>query len=181
MIKLRTLLKEIRSDYPDPSLKDYLLSNKIEILSAWLYHGSPYDGLYSILTTGISGVEHGEIAEQDTISTSINSEVLHLFSEGDGETGLQFNVKNAKVLVMDSFIHKLMIELPGSGMDVDVDEKQFEEFCLKFKVPKDRDYYLPYGYLSSLGIDAFIFDYVWKRMHTKDILVETEMKVKFVS
>jgi hypothetical protein len=117
-----------------------------------------------MLTQGISGTEHGEVAEYETISTSINSEVLRLFSEGDGETGLQFKVENIKLIIVDKIIHKLITVLPGSGMDVEVDDDELTEFCEKYKIPFTRgEYYLPYDYLSSLGVDAFVFDYTWQR------------------
>jgi len=169
MIKLKTILNEIQnSDQPDKSLNLYILKNKVRIFNGTLYHGTPMEGLKSIITNGIWGTQHGEIAEYDTFSTSINSQVLTLFSEGDGKTGLEFDLRKISVVVLDDILHKLMIELPGSGMEINVNEPSFLEFCNEFSVPRQRrgryEYYLPYGYLSSLGVDAFTFDYVWKHI-----------------
>lgn len=181
MIKLKSLLKESLQG-PDKSLGEFLLDHKTTSFSNWVYHGTPLVGLKEMLTNGISGVEHGEIAESISFSTSVNSEIIHYFSEGDGETGLQFQVKNVKLLIVEDILHKLLITLPGSGMDVDVDEVLFEEFCRQYNIPIDRhgEPYLPYGYLSSLGIDAFVFDYTWKRMKRGNIPHNDESEVCFI-
>lgn len=165
MIKIRPLINESQDQRPDKSLDKYLLENAVSELSEWLYHGSPFIGLTDMLVHGIHGTEHGEVAEYDTLSTSLNPEVLHLFSEGDRETGLQFTVKNARVIVLDDIMTFLVTQLPGSGMDAEVDEQKLEEFCQRFNVPVGsyrHGPYLPYGYLSSLGVDAFAYDYTWK-------------------
>lgn len=166
MIKLKPLM-ESQSERPDPSLDRYLLDNAVESVSEYLYHGTPFDGLVDMLVHGIHGVEHGEVAEYDAFSTSINSNILHFFSEGDGETGLQFKAENIKVIVLDNIMSKLVSELGGSGISHEVDDAQFEEFCARFKVPVGsykHAPYLPYGYLTSLGVDAFMYDYVWKHL-----------------
>jgi hypothetical protein len=167
MIKLKPLMEMNKyGDQPSPLLKKYLLENKVAELTEYLYHGSPFDGLVQMLVHGFSGQEHGEVAEYESISTSLNSEILHYFSEGDGETGLQFHVKNAKVIVLDDIMTYLVTQLPGSGMSAEVDDEQkFEEFCQRFDIPVGSYRHvphLPYGYLSSLGVDAFVYDYTWK-------------------
>lgn len=167
MIKLRTLVNEaLHNQRPDKSFDELLLKTRLHTWSGTVYHGSPPDGVENMLTQGIYGTQHGEIADYDTFSTSINESVLRLFSDGHGITGVEFDVKNINLLVVDDFTHKLLVELPGSGMDVDwIDEDQFMLFCKKFNIPFDgREFYLPYNYLSDLGIDAFVFDYTWKRM-----------------
>lgn len=135
-------------------------------MTEYLYHGSPFDGLADMLVHGFHGTEHGEVAEYETISTSLNSEMLHHFSEGSGETGLQFKVNNAKVIILDEFMTYLVTQEAGSGFDAEItDEGKFEDFCTQFEIPmggRRRGPYLPYGYLSSLGVDAFAFDYTWK-------------------
>jgi len=168
MIKLKPLMEMNKyGDQPSPLLKQYLLENKVSELTEYLYHGSPFEGLVDMLVRGISGQEHGEVAEYDSFSTSINPDILHYFSEGDGETGLQFHVTNAKVIVLDDIMTYLVTQLPGSGFSAEIeDEQKFREFCEKFEIPasnwRTREPYLPYGYLSSLGVDAFAFDYTWK-------------------
>lgn len=167
MIKLKQILfEEIYSQRPNKSLDLYLLKNRLQKFDGTLYHGSPMEGLKQIILNGINGTEHGEIAEYSTFSTSINDQVLRLFSDGDGVTGVQFDVSGINLIVIDDFIHKLMIELQGSGMEVDVNEKEFIAFCKQYQVPQNSrgEYYLPYGYLTSLGVDAFIFDYTWKKI-----------------
>lgn len=170
MIKLRPLTEMMNKfgDQPSPLLKKYLLENKVVEISEYLYHGSPFDGLVSMLVRGIGGQKHGEVAEYESFSTSLNSEILHYFSEGDGETGLQFQVKSAKVIVLDDIMTYLVTQLPGSGMSAEVDDEQkFEEFCQQFDIPVGSYRHvphLPYGYLSSLGVDAFVYDYTWRRM-----------------
>lgn len=185
MIKLKSLLKEEHAKgQPDPLLGAFILQNKVITLSDWLYHGSPYEGLKSMLVDGISGTEHGEVAEYDTISTSVNSEVLNYFSEGEGTTGLQFEVKNAKVVVLDNILTYLVTQLPGSGFSAEIDnEDEFKEFCRKFKIPTDNwkhTPYLPYGYLSSLGVDAFMFDYVWNNYQRGHMPFRDESEVCFI-
>jgi len=167
-IKLKTLIPESavwEGPQPSPLLGKYILKNMKQEISEWLYHGSPYDGLLSMLEGGIFGMEHGEVAESDTISTSLNSNIIRLFSEGCGETGLKFKAENISVIVLDDMILKLVTELAGSGFDAQVeDEEKFKKFCRAFHVPAKRgEYYLPRNYLSSLGVDAFTFDYVWRR------------------
>lgn len=181
MIKLKSLLKESLKG-PDKSLGEFLLAHKTVSFSDWVYHGTPLVGLKEMLVNGISGMEHGEMAESSTFSTSVNSEIIHYFSEGDGETGLQFQVKNVKLLIVEDIVHKLMIELAGSGMDVEVDEQEFEQFCRQYNIPVGHrgEPYLPYGYLSSLGIDAFMFDYAWQRLKRGNIPHNDESEVCFV-
>jgi hypothetical protein len=167
MIKLKPLTEWNKyGDQPSPLLKQYLLENKVGELTEYLYHGSPFDGLVNMLVHGFQGTEHGEVAEHETISTSLNSEMLGHFSEGNGITGLQFHVKNAKVVILDEFMTYLVTQEAGSGFDAEItDEKKFEDFCTQFDVPiggQRRGPYLPYGYLSSIGVDAFSFDYTWK-------------------
>lgn len=166
MIKLTKLINEGSRDIrPSPELDKMLIRTKVHPFSGYVFHGSPLDGLKSILTSRIIGVEHGEIAEYDTFSTSVNDEVLRLFSDGNGYTGLSFDVKNARLLIVDDILHKLLIVLPGSGMDVDVDPTELEKFAIQYKLPMDRgEFYLPYDYISSLGVDGFVFDYTWKRI-----------------
>ena len=168
MLKLASFIPESATwegPQPSPLLGKYILDTRVEEMSEWLYHGTPYDGLLSMLKGGIFGMEHGEVAERDTLSTSVNSEVIRLFSEGCGETGLQFTAKNISVIVLDDMLLYLVTQEAGSGFDAQVDDEEaFEKFCQKFHVPAKRGtYYLPYNYLSSLGVDAFTFDYVWKR------------------
>ena len=171
MIKLKKLIRLNEwgdNKLPDPSLGKFILESKVKHFSGHLYHGSPLDGLKSMLADGISGTQHGEIAEYETFSTSINKKMLRLFSEGNGDSGLVFNVEHVSLIVLDDILHKLLIKLPGSGMSIDIDETKMEEFCERFKVPigSDGEPYLPYGYLSSLGIDSFMYEYVWKLIHT---------------
>jgi hypothetical protein len=168
VIKLRLLIESTGKNLPDPSLAEWILQNRTTSLSEWLYHGTPLEGLKSILFDGIRGTDHGEVAEHKTFSTSINSEVLDLFSEREGTTGLQFKIKNSRVIILDDILTYLVTQLPGSGFGAEIeDESQFEEFVKKFKIPighYKNTPYLPYDYLSSLGVDAFMFEYVYKRM-----------------
>ena len=187
MIKLKQLIKEARhSERPNKSLDLHILKTRVKEFNGTVYHGSPVEGVKAMLTQGIHGTEHGEIAEYETLSTSVNSEVLHLFSDGHGDTGLSFDVKNIKVAVLDDFLHKLLIELPGSGMEVDIDdEAAFEAFCVQHGIPKGAwgrdEYYLPYNYLSSLGVDAFTFDYVWRRIdHDMPPAPRDESEIAFI-
>jgi len=182
MIKLKHLLESHGKNLPDPSLAQYIRQNKVVSISDWVYHGTPYDGLKEILINGVYGTEHGEVAEHDAFSTSLNSEMLRMFSEGAGDTGLQFQVKNAQVVVLDDILTYLVTQLPGSGMSAEVDDEEvFAEFCRKFKIPTDNwknTPYLPYNYLSSLGVDAFMYDYVysrWSRGMSADVRDESEI------
>lgn len=168
MIKLKRLLESNGRQLPDPSLGQYILQNRVVSVSDYLYHGTPLEGLKEMLTNGIYGTEHGEVAEHDGFSTSVNSEMLSMFSEGAGDTGLSFKVQNAKVVVLDEILTYLVTQLPGSGMSAEIDdEAAFQAFVTRYKIPTDNwkhTPYLPYNYLSSLGVDAFMYDYVWKRM-----------------
>jgi hypothetical protein len=152
--------------------------------SDWVYHGSPFEGLKEMLVMGISGQEHGEVAEQDSFSTSINSDIMHYFSEGDGETGLGFKINNANVVVLDDTLTRLMTRLPRSGFDADVDDEEaYESFCLKYEVPSMKykdEFYLPWNYLSSIGADAFCYDYVWSRYQRNHIEYKDESEVCFI-
>jgi hypothetical protein len=167
MIKLTNLLEARGSSRPDPSLVTWLHENRVVSVSDWLYHGTPLEGLKNMIIHGIHGDQHGEVSEYNAFSTSFNSEVLHYFSDGEVTTGLQFKVENAKVLVLDEIMTYLVTQLAGSGMDAEItDEEAFEKFVKTFKVPSDnwkQSYYLPYDYITSIGVDAFMYDYVWKR------------------
>ena len=73
-------------------------------------------------------------------------------------------VENAKILVVEDIIHNLILVLRGSGMDVDVDEEELEQFANQYRLPYSRGRaYLPHDYISSLGVDGFVFEYAWKR------------------
>jgi len=185
MIKMKPLTEMNKyGDWPSPLLKDYLLENAVVSVSDYLYHGSPFDGLVSMLVRGIHGTEHGEVAEYDSFSTSLNSNILHFFSEGDGDTGLQFKADNIKVIVLDDMMSFLVTQLQGSGLSLEIDdEEKFEEFCEKFDIPIGtyrHEPYLPYGYLSSLGVDAFTFDYVWGRYNSGHIPNNDESEICFL-
>jgi hypothetical protein len=68
-------------------------------------------------------------------------------------------------------------------MDVEVDENELEIFCKKYQVPIDGRgrYYLPYGYLSSLGVDAFTYEYVWRRIRRgMESSVRDESEIGFI-
>lgn len=167
MIKLNRLLESHGKQLPSPKLASFILKNYVVDLSDWLYHGSPYEGMKEMLTSGIYGTQHGEVAEYDAFSTSLNSEAIAMFSEGNGETGFQFKVEGAKIVVLDDILTYLVTQLPGSGMSAEVDdEERFQRFCRAFKIPTDNwkhTPYLPYNYISSLGVDGFMYDYVYQR------------------
>lgn len=166
-MKLKRLLIEINhKQLPDKSLGHFLLNHKVHPFSGTLYHGSPMEGLKEMLSAEIYGQEHNEIAEYESFSTSINPDVLRLFSEGHGNTGLEFNVKNVKLLVIDDMLHHLLIALPGSGMEIEVGEEEMENFARQYNIPYSDHYgyYLPYNYVSSLGVDGFVFEYTWKKI-----------------
>jgi hypothetical protein len=168
-IKLKSLLESHGKSMPSPELGTWILENQTVTISDWLYHGTPMVGLRDMLVNGIYGTEHGEVAEHDTLSTSINSEMLSMFSERDGTTGLQFKVQNAKIVVLDDILTYLVTQLPGSGISAEIDdEENFEKFCEEFNIPADnwmRTPYLPYNYLSSLGVDGFMYDYVYNSLN----------------
>jgi hypothetical protein len=166
MIKLSSLLESTGAG-PHPKLAQYLLKHRTDTFSGTLFHGTPLYGLKQMLVNGIYGTEHGELSEDNTFSTSLNDEVLTMFSEGDGTTGLEFEVKDIKVLILDDLIAHFAIAARGSGMEVDVDEVKAAKFAKAFKLPLDRfsnEPIFPYNYLSSLGVDAVAYDYVWKRI-----------------
>lgn len=181
MIKLKSLIMEMNPDTrPDSTLDAFLLENRVETISDHLYHGSPFDGLQSMLLHGMWGTEHGEVSEHESFSTSLNAGILHYFSEGDGETGIEFKVNNLKVIVLDEVMAYLVTRLAGSGYDPEVDEETIETFCKNFNVPIGgyrHDYFLPYNYLSSLGVDAFMYEYAWKRYRSGNIPYNDESEV----
>ena len=149
-LKLRSIISEWgEKERPDQSLDQLLCSERVVDVSDYLYHGSPLIGLKGMLEEGIYGQEHNEVAEYNAFSTLPNPGVLHYFSEGEGDTGLYFKMENAKVLVLDEYLTKLVTELAGSGMDAQVeDEEAFEKFCLQYKIPRRKHG----GLLFALGI-----------------------------
>lgn len=151
---------------PDASLDEMIRSEKMVSFTGITYHGTSLVGLDGMIRHGIYGQQHGEIAEYDAFSTSLNSNVFSFFSEGDGETGLTFNIQQANIVVLDDILTYLLTSLPGSGIDADVDEEKLELFVEKYLIPsKDwgsHNAYLPYDYLSSIGADGFVYDYTWK-------------------
>jgi transposase len=85
----------------------------------------------------------------------------------NGTTGLSFKLNDVKIIILDDILTYLVTRLPGSGMSVDVDEQQLEEYCERFNIPVggySRGPYLPYNYLTSLGVDAFVYEYVWNSL-----------------
>lgn len=156
-------------EQPSPALADYLRS-AAKTWSGTVYHGTPVRGLHAMLANGIYGTQHGELAENDTLSTSLNDNVLSMFSEGDGTTGLDFSVNGIKLLVLDPMLTRLAIERGGSGMiqsleDEDFGADEFNEFCERYQIlPKYHgEYAFPYDYLSGIGIDAVVYEYTWDR------------------
>ena len=185
MIKLKPLTEGGKyGDWPSPLLKEHLLQNAVVSVSDYLYHGSPFDGLVEMIVRGIRGTEHGEVAEHDSFSTSLNSEMLHYFSEGNGDTGLQFKADNIKVVVLDDMMTYLVTQLGGSGYDAQIDdEEKFEKFRQKFDIPIGTHRHvpcLPYNYLSSLGVDAFMFDYVWRMYGSGHMNSNDESEICFI-
>ena len=90
----------------------------------YLFHGTPLDGLLDMIRDGISPNDHSEL-NIPALSTSINSEVLVMFSDGEKQTGLIFNAHFNKVVTLDDthyclaayeagdFIDDLMEKNPG--------------------------------------------------------------------
>lgn len=148
-------------------LISYLMENKVNSYSGILYHGTPKDGLLSMLKEGLWGTQHGEISEYNTLSTSINENVLNLFADHDKGTGVEFTVKDKKILVLDEILSHLATRSGGSGIEFDFDEDEYEEFCREYSIPKNnRDYYLPYNFFSDMGtVDCIVYDYTWKMIH----------------
>ena len=184
VIKLKSILlgEMLEDTRPSPALDKFIRQTRMVKLSDWVYHGSPLEGLKHMLIHGIHGDQHGEIAEYDAFSTSLNSGIMHFFSEGEGDTGLGFKVENVKLIVLDDILTKLMTELPGSGMDAEVDDEEaFESFCLKYRVPTTRgNFALPWNYLSSIGADAFCYDYVLKQYQSGHIETRDESEICFI-
>jgi hypothetical protein len=141
-------------------------SEKMVSFTGIAYHGTSLVGLDGMIRHGIYGQQHGEVAEYESFSTSLNSNIFSFFSEGDGETGLTFNIQQANIVVLDDILTYLLTALPGSGLDADVDEEKLQKFVEKYMVPSknwgSQNAYLPYNYLSSIGADGFVYDYTWK-------------------
>jgi hypothetical protein len=158
------LNESIEKPWDSSKLKSHLIKNRVYNYSGTLYHGTPYDGLLSILKNGIWGTEHGELSERETLSTSPNENVIRLFSESNDGTGLCLRVKNKKILVLDDILAHLATRESGSGIEFDFDENEYDLFCDEYDIPSDnRDHYLPYNFFSSIGsIDAITYEYTWK-------------------
>lgn len=184
MIQLRHLIYEsIAGKMPSPKLAHFLLKHHVVTQSNILYHGTPKYGLKMMLTEGIYGTQHGELAEYQSFSTSFNSEVLDMFSEGDGTTGLEFHAKDIKILVMDDVIAYLATQAAGSGLELEADPKKLQKYVKAFDIPLDRvskNPCLPYGYLSSLGVDAVVYEYAWKHLQNGGGSVRDESEICFV-
>lgn len=142
-----------------PSLAEFLHKTAVKSYSGVLYHGSPKGGLRAMLTDGIHGTGHGELSEYETFSTSPNDAVLGLFGSGNG---VEFEVSNIRVLVIDDFLADLCTR--ESSMEFENDADALEAFCERFQIEKNRrgEYALPHGYLSSLEVDAVCYAYAWK-------------------
>lgn len=165
MIKLKSLI-ESSLQSPSPELASYILKNHTIQFSDTVYHGSPLSGIQEILKHGIYGTQHGEVSEYDTFSTSLNSEMLYLFSESQSATGLEFKISNINVVVLNDTLAYLATRLAGSGISFDIDdEEEFSEFVKIYNIPIDGRgrAYFPYDYLSSLGVDAWMYEYVYKQ------------------
>lgn len=181
MIKLTSLIRENYIDYPNPELRTYIYENYVRPISGDVYHGTPPYGLLSILKDGIFGTQHGEVAEYESFSTSLNEGIMQYFSEGHGITGVSFKVSDVKCVILDDILQKLVQELPGSGLDVDVDEEEFDNFCERFNIPSARgNFYLPYDYLSGIGLDAFMYEYVWDSLRSGELAHNDESELCFI-
>ena len=173
ILKNEKVLKEsvVKERWDSSKLEQYIQDNCIEKYSGFLYHGTPPDGLVTMLEDGIMGTPHGELSEDNTFSTSSNPEVLKMFSDGNDYMGLTFKVQDIKVFIVDDILGHLLTRLQGSGISFDFEEDEYEEFCKEHNIPRDkRDFYLPFNFVTNLkGVDAWCYEYAWDRInHPRD-------------
>ena len=99
----------------DADIKREFLKQKIVPWDeSYLYHGTPPKGLACILKNGLYCAGSHDL-DFCLLSTSNNDNVLTLFSEVNGTTGLVFNPKFKKVLVLDDFWYDVLYGMSGTG------------------------------------------------------------------
>lgn len=172
----------VKSETKPQNLEQYLLEECVETVSGSFYHGTPMDGLVSMLVEGIHGTEHNEFSENDTLSTSANPEMLRMFSERRKDNGLEFAVSSARVLIVDDVLATALTTRRGSGIDFDVEDEELREFAERFDIPMDDRGRpeLPYDYIESLGVDAFMYEYAYRSMRGGGGRHNDEMELCFV-
>lgn len=158
--------------------KSALASLPVAPWNGYLYHGSPLDGMIDIVRYGLHPVPHNELGSE-LLSVSINDNVLHLFSDGEGNCGFAFDAKFDKVLVIDDFHYALAAWQSGGDFWADVlaqnpEAEQMAE-ALGYKV-HGGDYGMWEGELTDNlppGTDAIILPGFDSRHHN----AEAEMGV----
>ena len=94
--------------------REFLKQEIVPWDESYLYHGTPPTGLACILKNGLYCAGSHDL-DFCLLSTSNNDNVLTLFSEVHGTTGLVFNPKFKKVLVLDDFWFDALYGMSGSG------------------------------------------------------------------
>lgn len=165
MNKFVQMIKE-EVDLFDKYIKDNTIT-----YTGTLYHGTFLGNLYDILNDGsVYGNTHGELLENDTLSTSINSNVLSMFSDTD--SGLMFEVNNLKVFIIPDWFHSAYT---NSGLEFDdvVEEAQAIKNIKKYKIPMGQFEQIDEEYLSEKlaqhNIYAGCYQYTANAIETNNI------------
>lgn len=118
-----------------------------------VYHGTALHNLCSILKTGLYGNKHGELNENNTVSTSINSEMIHHFSDGHN-TGLEYNLSGCKVFILPEWLRAILDTESGARTYDEHEEDDLITHCIAYGLPfkhsvYDNEIILPTDFLED--------------------------------
>jgi len=129
-----------------------------------LYHATSIQALYSICQhRQFHGNPHGITEEQDTLSTSINSNITQYFSSDEHKIMFVFQFKTPfKVFVLPDWLHSIHT---SSGMDFDASEEEANALATEYNIEHSQ-WGIGENYLENnlpTGYPAFCQEYVYKR------------------
>lgn len=104
-----------------------------------VYHGTALHSLYSILKTGLYGNKHGELNENNTVSTSVNSEMIHHFSDGHN-TGLEYDLSGRRAFILPEWLRAILDTESGARTYDEHEEGDLIAHCITYKLPFKRSY-----------------------------------------
>ena len=188
------MLISLREFYPEIKQEKELIDSLIKDFSFTLpaglslYHGTPPAGLKEILRTNINGQMHGEFNEDFSFSTSINRNMLQIFSESRFPIGFKFILKHdVKCLSINRWLGYLICGYRHEVELTDEDKVIIDKIIKKYDLTEDKvgDTYLPANFLSDRitdHVDCVCYDYVRKHIQQNKLggLGNDETEICFV-
>ena len=142
----------------------------------YLFHGTPLAGAVDMIQNGIHPSDHGEL-QSPLLSVSVNGEMLHMFSDGEKNTGFVFDVNFAKVVTLDEVHYALAACESGDFIDDLLEKNPGMEERLKQLGYEDRWNRVGMNEGELVGIFPDVDAFILPGFDSTNLRAEAEMAV----